>query len=64
MDNILHREEAMTELETVQNRADFEKWWNKAVIALQALRLIVKNPIWKIAIKAVIDIGNAIYNTK
>lgn len=54
----------MTELETVQNRADFEKWWNKAVIALQALRLIVKNPIWKIAIKAVIDIGNAIYNTK
>jgi hypothetical protein len=47
---------------TEQAEIDFRLYWNKAALALGALKLIVKNPIWKLTIGFVINIGNLTFN--
>ena len=40
---------------------DFKEWWYKAVLALSALKMIIKNPFWKVVIQSVINIGNSYF---
>lgn len=59
MDYLLHRKEAMTAEE--QAGKDMGDWWPITAISLNALKLIVKNPLYKSIIQLVLNIGNAIY---